>query len=237
MGCSSSRDTNRNNPINNKEAIFIKQIKLHSINTNPHHYKRISFNQNNPNTISTTTSFYNNNSRYNFHRKSSSISYNKPTYLSHSTNNQLSSPNLSSTTKQKRYSGLIITGDFSELFLSAPSKDSFLQMIKTALRNSAKQSSKLTNEQVTLISSLVYGSVKEGTRFIDDYNRPLSEYIKHPSLNNVLVKMSIKKVTKEIFKSENCFKSKHINNEDIKREFNVEDSEDRKLKVLSIEII
>lgn len=132
--------------------------------------------------------------------------------------------------KRKKYNGLVISGDFSRIFDQSVLKDSCESVITKAMsyaNNSLNKS--LTEQQIKVISSLVYNSIKEGKRNQNENTYICREHIEHPLLNDNYIKMTAKELSQEqLFKDYECV-NKDFKEQEVNRE--------KKLKILKIQIL
>lgn len=112
---------------------------------------------------------------------------------------------------------------------------SFIKMIKKAVNSASERSYKeLTQEQVKVISSLVYANVKEGRRYLEGRECICKEYMQHPLLMDVLVRISVKKMKKEEFNRKFFYNGK-VDIGDERSEEEMEEGKD--VSVLKVDII
>jgi hypothetical protein len=132
--------------------------------------------------------------------------------------------------KRKKYNGLVISGDFSRIFDQFVLKDSCESVITKAMSCANESLNKsLTEQQIKVISSLVYNSIKEGKRNQNENTYICRKHIEHPLLNDNYVKMTAKELSQEqLFKDYECV-NKDFKEQEVNRE--------KKLKILEIQIL
>ena len=227
MGCSSSNNTARiqfaRSQLPQKELI-LKSLKL-SAPQSQHTLKNKTKNSvlpknNSSQNICMKTIKIQNRNKINNYTKISKQQLNKNKKRSSSMPN----------TKRKKYHGLVISGDFSRIFEQSVLKDSCESVITKAMSYANDNLNKsLTEQQIKVISSLVYNSVKEGKRNQNGNNYICREHIEHPLLNDNYVKMTAKELSKEqLFRNYECV-NKDFREQEVNRE--------KKLKILKIQIL
>ena len=221
MGCSSSNNTARLEFAQNQaqqRQLILKTFKFSNSKSNQN--QNIIPKTNSSRNMLTKTQSRNQNQTNNYIRVSK-INLNKTRSSSTATN---------SIIKRKRYNGLVISGDFSKMFDETVSKDFCENIITKAMSYANDYSNKdLTEQQISVISSLVYNSVKEGKRNKSGNCYICREHIEHPLLNEIYVKMTAQELSPEIL-----FGNYECANKDSKEQ---EAKKEKKLKILKIQIL